>query len=362
MAAIPQAKPGFIGKIPISNLWLLMLYASNLFRQLDKSQAAVEDNPDEIADLVAELLCHQVNRRLQRNLSFGYRSEKEELSRVRGRIDLLTTERRQLLSKGKIACRFEELTVDTPRNRYVRSALDVAAGLVSRAGLAQRCRNFSLHLQRLGVSKAPPHAYSSSQDRFSRHDSDDQFMIALAELVFNLALPTELSGRYHLPEPDREEVWVRKLFEKAVAGFYAFHLRDLGWVASAGKRIDWQTSDCTKGMKDILPSMEIDIFLEHEEQKRRWIIDTKFTSIVKPNRYGQDKLNSGYLYQLYSYLRTQEHAEQPLSMSASGMLLHPSVGVTVKESVKIQGHEMWFCTVDLAGDAKAIRSELLGLI
>ena len=67
---------GRIGRIPVRNLWLLMLYASELFRDLEKSKVAVEDNPDDIADLVAEMLCRMVERRIQRNLSHGYRSRK----------------------------------------------------------------------------------------------------------------------------------------------------------------------------------------------------------------------------------------------------------------------------------------------
>ena len=115
---------GRIGRIPVRNLWLLMLYASELFRDLEKSKVAVEDNPDDIPDLVAEILCRMVERRIQRNLSHGYRSREAVLGRVRGRIDLLNTVRDRLLDRGKVACRFDELTVDTARNRFVRAALE----------------------------------------------------------------------------------------------------------------------------------------------------------------------------------------------------------------------------------------------
>ena len=48
---------GYIGEIPVRNLWLLMLYASQLFRQInDLQKREVEDNPDDIPDLVAEIL------------------------------------------------------------------------------------------------------------------------------------------------------------------------------------------------------------------------------------------------------------------------------------------------------------------
>jgi len=44
-------------------------------------------------------------------------------------------------------------------------------------------------------------------------------MVALAQLAFELALPTEESGPTALVTPEREETWVRRLFEKAVVGF-----------------------------------------------------------------------------------------------------------------------------------------------
>ena len=69
---------GYIGRIPVRNVWLLLLYASHLYphiyRELPESRrVAVEDAPDDIPNLVAELLARAVERRLRRNLSFGYR-------------------------------------------------------------------------------------------------------------------------------------------------------------------------------------------------------------------------------------------------------------------------------------------------
>ena len=124
-----------IGRIPVRNLWLLMLYASDLFRDLEKAKVAVEDNPDDIPNLVAEMLCRKVERRIRRNLSYGYQSREAVLGRLRGRVDLLKTESHRLLDRGKVACRFDELTVDTARNRLVRAALEEISKIVFRAGL-----------------------------------------------------------------------------------------------------------------------------------------------------------------------------------------------------------------------------------
>ena len=69
-----------IGEIPVRNLYLLMLYASNLYRECGRAWTAVEDNPDDIPDLVGEILCGCVEKRLRRRLNYGYQTFREPLS------------------------------------------------------------------------------------------------------------------------------------------------------------------------------------------------------------------------------------------------------------------------------------------
>ena len=344
------------------NLWLLMLYASDLFRHRDRGNIAVEENPDDIPELVAEILTFLVERRLRRNLSFGYQPKEAILGRVRGRIKLLYTERHQLLDRGRVACRYEEFLVDTPRNRYVRAALEKIAKIVRRTDLADRCRTLAARLRRMGVSGGKPDRSEISADQFGRHDTDDRQMVAAAQLAFELALPTEETGPQSLFMPDREERWVRRLFEKAVAGFYDVVLSNSGWRVSAGKRIDWPVVGKTAGIDRILPSMRTDIVLDHYGAERRVVIDTKFTAIITRGWYRKETLHSGYLYQMYAYLRSQEDNGDPLAASAAGLLLHPAIGEMMDESVVIQGHEIRFATVDLGAEAGEIRKQLLQVV
>ena len=140
------------------------------------------------------------------------------LSRMRGRIALLRTERQRLLERGKIACRFDELTANTTRNCYVRTGLEVIAKVVRDQELAHRCRSLATRLRRMGVVGACPSRSEVSIFRFGRHDAHDREMLEAARLAFDLALPTETAGMQHLPLPDREGLWIRKLFEKGIAG------------------------------------------------------------------------------------------------------------------------------------------------
>lgn len=356
---VPASAEGFIGRIPVRNLWLLMLYASDLFRTCDIGKVGLEDSPDDLPDLVAEILAHAVEMRLRRRLSLGYRSRDAVVNRVRGRIDVLTSERHQLLDRGLVACRFDELTIDTPRNRFVRAALESISRIVRRRELAHRCRSLASGMKALGVSGEAPTRAQMSSDRFGRNDADDRLMVAAAKLALDLAIPAEVSGANVLSLPDREVTWVRRLFERAVGGLYEVVLSPQGWRVKCGGALGWKIEQKTAGIDKILPSMRTDVVLDHPSTGRRIVIDTKFTSIVTSGWYREETLRSGYVYQIYAYLRSQVGRGDALADCASGLLLHPAIGLSVDETVVIQGHAIRFATVDLAASVEEIRNQLL---
>jgi 5-methylcytosine-specific restriction enzyme subunit McrC len=335
-----------------------MLYASDLFRTRGIGKIGLEDSPDELPDLVAEILAHAVEQRQRRHLSHGYRARVAVLNRVRGRIDVLKTERHQLLARGLVACRFDELTIDTPRNRFVRAALESICRIVRRHDVAHRCRLLAAGMKAQGVSGDPPSRAEMSVDRFGRNDAGDRFMVAAAQLALDLTLPTESLGSTVLSLPDREATWVRRLFERAIGGFYDVVLSREGWRVQCGGTLEWQVERKTPGIDRILPTMRTDIVLTHAASGRRIVIDTKFTSIVTSGWYREETLRSGYVYQIYAYLRSQVGRGDALADSAAGMLLHPSVGDEVDESVAIQGHTIRFATVDLRASPIEIRLRL----
>ena len=346
--------------IPLRNVWLLMLYASDLFRMRGTDLVDVEEMPDDLPDVIAELLAHVVEERLRRNLHRAYEPRTAVLDRVRGSIDLLRTESRQLIQQGTVACRYEDLTIDTLRNRYVRGALESITRAISNPRLAHRCRALARHLRAMGVGGGVPSTREASADRFGRHDANDRFMIAVARLAFDLALPTETSGEQLLAQADRDVYWLRKLFERAVYGFYRVALSHQGWTVSHGRILHWPLQASTPGLAAILPRMETDIELFHKDTGRKIVIDTKFTSLLKPAQF-RDGVRSGYLYQIYAYLRSQVDAP-PVTRLAEGVLLHPTTEHPIDEAAQIQGHVFRFTTVNLAGPPSDLRAGLLRIV
>ncbi|WP_439544780.1 5-methylcytosine-specific restriction endonuclease system specificity protein McrC [Sandarakinorhabdus sp.] len=347
--------------IPLRNIWLLFLYAADLVEFRDRFESEVEAARD-LPDLIANLLTFAVEERFRRNLSRGYRARAATLTRVRGRINLLETNSRRLMDRGQVACRFQEHTMDTPRNRLVRAALNRLAGTVQADQLAGRCRQLAEGFARMGVTGARPSWGDIASDQIGRNESTDRFMVALARMVFDLMIPTEISGRVAGTEPDTQQQLVRRLFERAVGNALRLELAPQGWQVSQGRRLAWPAMAQTSGIAAILPGMQTDIELNHSREGRRIVIDTKFTSILTASSYREAILKSGYLYQIYAYLRTQEDSNDPASLTADGMLLHPQTGGAVDEAMEVQGHQMRFKTIDLTAPPAAFEHGLRDII
>jgi 5-methylcytosine-specific restriction enzyme subunit McrC len=239
------------------------------------------------------------------------------------------------------------------------------ARLVRKPDLAHRCRGLAHSLRVQGVVGEAPSRQQISTERFGRHDQADQAMLAAARLAMDLALPAEEAGPNALLDPQRCVRWLRTLYERAIGGFYRLHLDQAHWRVRTGKRLNWSMQEPTSGIAAVFPSMVTDIVIDRHDPPQRLVIDTKFTGVFGRGWHREQTLRSGYVYQLYAYLRSQEGRDDPdapWADAAAGLLLHPAIAVDVDESVLIQGHCLRFATVDLTASHAALKQRLLELL
>lgn len=350
--------------IPVRNLWLLLVYASDLAAFGSRFDGMVDDAAD-LPELLARLLTVVVERRLRHNLTRAYEPRAAVLHRVRGRIDWLQTESSMLLQRGEVACRFEDLTHDTPRNRLVRAALEAMAGRVSERAVATTCRTLARQLDLLGVRSVRPSRAEMARERFGRHDAEDRIMVTVAELALDLVLPSEASGDLATTRLDRDERLLRRIFEKAVAGLSRFELHGKnGWTVSPQKSLKWSVTAGSAGLMQWLPGMNADVVLEQRlpTSRRRIVVETKFADALTMGQHGNTSFKNSHLYQLYAYLQTQAGVGDAAADTAEGVLIYPTVGPAIDEWAVIQGHRIRVATVDLAGTSASIRERLLDLV
>jgi 5-methylcytosine-specific restriction enzyme subunit McrC len=347
--------------IPVRNLWVLLTYAADLAEFRDRLSADVGEAA-ELPDVLARFLVMVVERRLRQNLSRAYLPRRHTLARLRGRIDWLETLSRMHLQRGRVACRFDDLTFDTPRNRFVRVALEAMSSRLTDREMAGECRRLARDLALFGVAPVRPSNSEMSRDPIASHQSGDHLMVSVARLALDLVLPTETTGSTPVTRLERDEKLLRSIFEKAVAGFYRheFHGRD-GWRVRPQASIDWGAEAVTAHASALLPGMRPDLILERKSD-RRIVLDTKFTNILSPRAHGGESFKSSNLYQVYAYIRSQSGRGDALWEGATGVLLYPSLDRELDESVIIQGHRIRFVTVNLAASAAAILECLRSLL
>lgn len=350
-----------VAKIPIKNIWLLLLYASDLYRSLGKQQRIqLENNPEDLIKLAAELYCKAAWERLMRSLSCGYTPHTQILNRVRGKIDILATVRQHLLEKGRIQCQFEVLTIDTPKNRYIHAAAHTLLPLIEDEELKIQCQKIISRFNTLKIGQSTH--YDFKADYFDRSGTQDRYLLTLCRLIFKLAIPTEQTGMQSAEQINKTDTWLRQLFEKATIGFARVNLPASSWEISSGKRLFWQQESASNHIEDFLPNMQTDLIIEHSACQHRMIIDTKCTSIVRQSRSNKNKFKSEHIYQLYAYLRSQEKTTDAPSCHATGMLLYPAIDENINEDVIIQNHIIRFSTINLQEDSSLIRKNLLRLL
>lgn len=350
--------------IAVRNLWLLYLYASSLYAHMDKSERVeAEADPEHVAALAARILVGEAETRLERDLSRSFVERHDNLTSVRGQIDHLRTARGGLLLLGQVACRYEDLSIDTPRNRYVLAALKLAASRlgatpVRATGLRSRCLAAARRYESAGVTAAAADRSLPRTESFGHLDRSDQRVVTAAHFVFEWLVPSHVSGSRSVRALEYDERSLRTLFEAAVRSFYTISFPR--WRVGS-RRLRWPNGAETAS--PIMPGMQTDISMERDDESLL-IVDTKFTSALNAPRHGHTRrAKSGHLYQLYTYLRIAAEERPENAKPVAGLLMYPSTVTDpwVDVSSDVYGHTLRIATVDLNGSAGAVKERLLDL-
>lgn len=348
--------------IPTRNLWYMLLYAWNELplHQIGSLEDA-EDAPT-LDAMLALILMKLIQQRLRIGLGRNYVEEKQLLGGIRGRINFSDSLKQRTFERNQAYCEFQQFSINVPKNQIVRSTLVRLVqtgqfGPDSTKAEELRCNLRWLVRTLDSVDSIELKLDFIRRQQLGRNDGDYRLMLAVCELILMRQIPTESPGYHRLPTLDRDALVLHRVYERFVANFFRIHLK--GWSVMLQKRLDWHE----KKLSSYLPSMHPDLVLEEKSSRRLVVLDTKFTaqSLVK-NQWGGEGFNSGHLYQLYAYLKTQEHLSEQ-HRHASGILLYPSVNqLHFSESIELHDLTVRIESVDLTAPWQDIEGHLLDLI
>jgi 5-methylcytosine-specific restriction enzyme subunit McrC len=320
----------------------------------------VDESPS-LDALLATILGFLIRQRLRIGLGRSYISEEHRLRGIRGRVDFAESVKKLAFENGQACCRFQIFTSNAPKNQIIRSTVMRLVQAGDFGPVKEKAEELRQELRRLvrtldGVDVIPVSRALIARQHLGRNDAEYQLMLTICDLLLERQMPTEHHGPKRLVGLHRDALTLYRIFERFVANFYRFRLR--GWFVRAQHPLQWQTTINSQ----FLPGMVTDLLLQRRDDGRSILLDTKFTphSLLYAR---SDKLifDPSHLYQMYAYLRSQEHLSEALR-TASGILLYPTVEWHLSEEIQLQGHLIRFETVDLAKPWKEIEERLLKLI
>ena len=346
--------------IPYRNLWYMLLYAWNeppdLTQQISDD---IEDSPS-LDSLLCQILIKLVQQRFRIGLGRDYLFNSNSIRGIRGKINFGESLKRDLFNKGQSFCQYYEYHMNVPKNQIIRTTLMkmIRLGNFGRDGsYGEKIRqNLRVIVRAMdGIDFVELNHNLIERQQFGRNDRDYRIMLSICRLLLQEQMPTDTSGQSYIRDVDRELIVFHDLFELFIANFYKYHLDN--WKVQSQKHIYWHEGS----HNEYLPIMKPDIFFEEKLSKRVILLDTKFTSQTTRNQWGGLIYHSDHLYQIYTYVKSQEDYLN-YHPDVSGILLYPAIRRDEPSKViELPNHRIKVTSIDLTLEWKSIEEQLLSI-
>jgi McrBC 5-methylcytosine restriction system component len=341
-------------EIPIKNIYYMLCYAWETLTQSDNIAVDSEEF-NNIYDLLSKVLISGIKHLLKRGFYKEYADCCEELSLIRGKIDVSDSIKHQSVNLRKLICRYDEFTSDTPFNCILKFTIEtlMKCPMLDCSLKSELARLLPCFSQ---IKELPPTYRNLSALKYNRNNQHYKILMNICELLYNGLISTENGNQLKFSDFIREKDPMAVLFEKFVRNFYKKHLPQPEFYIHA-PHINW---DCNQNFDNIgleyLPIMRTDIVLENDWQNVQLIIDTKYyPEAFHMRNYGEKKkLISDNLYQIYTYVNNSNY-----DGAISGMLLYPTVDETLDLQYQIGGKIFMIKTLNLGADWDDIYNRLI---
>ena len=324
--------------ILINNIYHMLSYAFQILTQDTYDDVAIESF-DEMYDLLADILAKGIGIQLKQGLYREYINRQEELSVLRGKINMSGMIKNQLVHKRVLTCDFDDLSENNLFNQIIKTTVS----LLLRNDTVKSKYKDDLKKKMLFFSNIDflePTSIRWSSIRFQRNNQTYRMLISICQLILEGMLMTTDTGEYRLASFIDEQRMCR-LYEKFILEYYSRHYPELKVSAS---QIPWSVDD---GVRTMLPMMQSDIHLQ--KGNTVLIIDAKYYSHTTQTQYDKHTLHSNNMYQIFAYVKNRDYEFGEEEHTVSGMLLYAKTEEEVQPDhvYQMHGNQISVRTLDL---------------
>jgi 5-methylcytosine-specific restriction enzyme subunit McrC len=328
-----------ISSIVIKNIYYMLSYAFQVLKQSNYEDIESEEF-DNVLDLFAAILSKGIAQQLKQGLHREYISKTEDLSVMRGKLDVNGTVRNRIKRETKLTCEYDELSEDNRFNQILKTTAEI----LSRSTSVKKEHRTTLRKEMMffhEVNTMIPSMIDWSRLTYQRNNGSYKMLMNICYLVLDGLLLTTEKGEYRMAR-FLDEQKMSSLYERFVREYYVHHFKDLSPSVS---HIKWNLDD-TNGLIEFLPTMKTDITLR--KKSKVLIIDTKYYSKTMQQSANNDKktLHSNNLYQIYAYVK---NFDKENSGDVSGLLLYAKTDELIVPDCEynIGGNKIGAKTLDL---------------
>jgi len=299
--------------ILIKNIYYMLTYAFQVLRQSNYDDIAAEDF-DNIHDMFAAILGKGVAQQLKHGLYREYVNRVDDLTTLRGKLDVPGTVRNKLQHKQRLSCDFDELSENNLLNQILKTTMML---LIKQKSV--KLENKSVIKKDLlffdSVDYIDPVMIKWDRIRYQRNNQNYRMLLNICRLIIDgLLLSTEKGTIKMATFLDDQRM--SHLYEKFILEYYRYHHPEL---RANPDQVQWNLDDDNDMW---LPNMITDITLKSRDG-RVLILDAKYYGQQMQSNFDVQTYRNANLYQIYTYVKNWDKDQ---TGNVSGILLYAKTG------------------------------------
>lgn len=328
----------------------MFTYAFKVLKQSNYEAVAAEEF-ENIQELFTVILTKGIAQQIKQGLYREYILKSENLSVMRGKININGTIHNKLAKRQELFCEYDELSENNIFNQILKTtAMILLRQSTINLKYKQELKKVIIYFNNVDMIDLSKIKWNML--KFQRSNQNYKMLMNICYFVLTGLLLSTEKGEYKMATFLDEQRMCR-LYEKFVLEYYKYHHSELHPTSA---QVDWLTDD---GVVEFLPIMQTDIMLRHEG--RILIIDTKYYSNMMQKRYESQTLHSSNLYQIFTYVKNKDVEN---TGNVSGMLLYAKTTEQIAPDCEfhMSGNKISVKTLDLNVDFKDIKTQLEEII
>ena len=341
------------GNVFVKNIFYMLSYAFTALSQENFKDIAKEEF-DNIHNLFACILAKGIGLQLKQGLYREYLELNEDLTVMRGKIDMPVTVRNKVARRQVLACEYDELSENNRLNQILKTTVMI---LLRHAHVETTYKN-ELKKEMLffsHVDTIDPVSIRWAALRFHRNNNTYQMLIGLCQFILEGMLMSTDGGTYRLASfMDEQKMF--HLYEKFILEYYR---KEYPRLKASASQIPWALDD---GVETMLPIMQSDITLSYKD--KILIIDAKFWTHSTQTQYNRHTVHSGNLYQIFTYVKNKTVSTGDKPCEVAGMLLYAQTDEMIQQDAeyRMSGNKIRGKTLALSCDFKINATKLNEII